>query len=125
MTNKFIATSTYNGTTVAGLSDVVGDTSSSHFSFTIYVNEEEFCKALDELLDNYFSDEMYYVLDDKSIWALNPSNATRMVRDCGSIHITRGNFKVMYSGIPGALIGLTDVIRKAVKDRDDKHDKEN
>lgn len=125
MTNKFIVKSTYDGTTVAGLSKVGLDTDSSHFSFAIYVNEEEFCQGLDKLIANSLDNDKYHIPDEVIIHSSYVYDVTRLVRDCSSVHITRGNLKVMYSGHTGSLIGLTKVIRKAVKTRDDKFDKEN
>lgn len=124
MPNKFIARSTYRGTFVAGLSDITMDDDSAHFSFAIYVDEEEFCQVLDNLIANRFDNEKYDILDEVVISSPYPYDTTRLVRNCDSIYISRGNLKIMYAGSIGSLNGLTDVIRKVVKDRDSKYDKE-
>lgn len=116
--NMFMAKSTYASTRVTGISVQESDTDSSHFSFAIYVDPEDFCKAIDEIITSYNDNSAYYVFQDITIRAVRESDTVRITRDCSSVYITRGNMKVMYAGCIGSLIGMTKTIRKAINKRD-------
>ena len=65
--NMFMAKSTYASTRVTGISVRESDTDSSHFSFAIYVDPEDFCKAIDEIITSYNDNSAYYVFQDITI----------------------------------------------------------
>jgi len=84
----------------------------SHFSFNIsYVNPTSFADALEEVIKGVSFNDLYEEITLKSDSFYNNIRIAREGRTCA---ITRGNIRI-FCADAGALIGLSDIIRKEYK----------
>lgn len=98
---KFITVFGARSFSVAGLREDPhpSDTDSYRFSFTVYsVSVDEFCKAIYALHTNATDSEKYATYEDVVIKTSSMNDALRITREGYCLNITRGNFKVIYSG---------------------------
>lgn len=123
---KIIAHCDYKSLAVAGFSTmfVRSDTDDGHFSFIVYdVDATSFAEALEACLEERNNQDTYYNTQEIVLRAYRSSDTIRIVRDCASVSITRGNLKVLFYGSVDTLALLPKAIRKAIKERDAKEEK--
>lgn len=118
---NIIAHCDYSSLAVAGFSRhyTRPDCDTGHFSFIVYVVDPlDFANAVEECVHQRDEQETYHNVQEIVLRASRSYDTIRIVRECASLAITRGNMKVLYHGSVDALRGLPKIIRKAVKKRD-------
>lgn len=124
---KIIAHATYTSLAVAGLSidRRRPDLDEGHFSFIVYnIDALQFAQALEDCLSQRQDFDTYYNVQEIVLKSSRHYDTIRIVRECATISITRGNLKVLFYGSVDVLRGLPKIIRKAVKKRDSEGEKE-
>ena len=126
---KYIVYCTYHNFVCAGIKQdrpaYQSDNDSSHFSFAVYdVDPEDFARVIDDFVAASRDNENYQQVKFVELQSYNSSDTIRMQFDHGTVSITRGNLKVLFYGHIGILEGLPKAIRKAIVERDVKHEKE-
>lgn len=126
---KYIVYCTYHNFACAGIKQdhpaYQSDTNSTHFSFAVYdVDPEDFAKVIEDFVAAARDNENYQQVKFVELTSYQCSDTIRMQFDHGIVSITRGNLKVLFYGHISILEGLPKAIRKAVVERDTKHEKE-
>lgn len=126
---KYIVYCTYYNFVCAGIKQehpaYQSDTDSTHFSFAVYdVDPEVFARVIDDFVTVSRDNENYQQVKFVELQSYNSSDTIRIQFDHGTVSITRGNLKVLFYGHIGILEGLPKAIRKAIVERDIKHEKE-
>lgn len=101
------------------------DTDNTHFSFAVYdVDPEDFAKVIEDFVAASRDNENYQQVKFVELQSYRSSDTIRMQFDHSTVSITRGNLKVLFYGHISILEGLPKAIRKAIIERDTKHEKE-
>ena len=119
-TMKIIAHCDYTSLAVAGFSTEYtrSDSDNGHFSFIVYsIDPLLFAQAIDSCLEQRNQQETYYNVQEIVLKAPRSYDTIRIVRECTSLSITRGNMKVLFHGCVDVLSTLPKIIRKAVERR--------
>lgn len=117
---KIIAHCDYMSLAVAGISTYNRrpDCDEGHFSFIVYsIDPLDFANAIEECVNQRLEQKTYYDVQEIVLRACRSYDTIRIVRECSSLTITRGNMKVLYYGTVDTLNSLPKVIRKAVAKR--------
>lgn len=122
---KIIAHCDYTSLAVAGFSTEYtrSDSDNGHFSFIVYsIDPLLFAQAIESCVEQRHEQETYYNVQEIVLKASRNHDTIRLVRECTSLSITRGNMKVLFYGSVDVLSPLPKIIRKAVEKRDTKED---
>lgn len=118
---KIIAHCDYTSLAVAGFSTEYtrSDTDNGHFSFIVYsIDPLLFAQAIEGCLEQRNNQETYSNTQEIVLKSSRSYDTIRLVRDCASLSITRGNMKILFHGSVDVLSMLPKIIRKAVEKRD-------
>lgn len=113
---KYQVTCGYDSILCSGIRSTVDrmDNDSSHFSFVVFgISPIVFAESIESIVKNALSYEEYYLPQKITIPASRPSDEIVITRECNTIAISRGNFKILYHAGVDGLIGLPLAIRKA------------
>ena len=91
------------------------DTDFNRFAFIVYgVDVPEFSEVISELYENCLSDN-YMQYDERVIRTMKDSDTIRITRSGDLVNISRGNLKIIYSGLIGDLKQVADKLLKDYK----------
>lgn len=91
------------------------DTDFNRFAFIVYgVNIPEFSEVISELYENCISDN-YMQYDERVIRTTKDSDTIRITRSGYLVNISRGNLKIIYSGLIADLKQVADKLLKDYK----------
>lgn len=124
---KIIANCDYRSLAVAGISTDTfrSDLDDGHFSFIVYgVDALDFANAIEECIKQRNDADTYYGEQEIVLRASRSYDTIRIIRECATLSITRGNIKVLYHSTLDKLNSLPKIIRKAVVKRDKEEGEE-
>lgn len=113
---KYQVSCDYDSILCSGIRSTVDrmDNDSSHFSFTVFgISPIVFAESIESVVKNALVYEEYYKPQKVVIPTSRPSDEIIIKRECSTIAISRGSFKILYHAGVDGLIGLTLAIRKA------------
>lgn len=122
---KIISHYDYTSLAVVGYSTehTRSDSDNGHFSFIVYsIDPLLFAQAIESCLEQRNQQETYFDTQEIVLKASRSYDTIRIVRECTSLSITRGNIKVLFYGCVDVLSTLPKIIRKAVEKRDTRNE---